>query len=124
MIKACAIIFFALFCAVDVHAIDAKAKWTHPTARENGTPLAASEIKQYELEWINLASQARRTKLVSGTYQAYTLTGLSEARYGFRIRVYDTGGLISQWSQQVTADIKPPGTTVPVPVPPCSCTCP
>ncbi len=105
-------------------AIDVKATWQRPTTRESGAALPADQIKQYELEYVNLSTMARKTRIVSGTYQGYTLTGLMQAKYGFRIRVYDVGGLVSKWSNQITADIKPPSTTVPIPTDPCNCVCP
>lgn len=110
-------------------AINVKATWTPPTARTDGTPLAASDLKGYEIEWVNLATMYRKTRAIGPTYRAYTLTGLAESRYGFRIRATDTGGLSSAWSPQLVVDVKPTTGTTPLPTPlpvplPCDCTCP
>lgn len=103
----------------DSHAIDAKLTWKRPTMRENGVALPADQIKQYEIEYVNLSTMARKKKLVSGTYQGYTVVGLLQSSYGFRIRVYDVGGLVSKWSNQVISTVTVENSTVPIKM--CEC---
>ena len=118
-------IMLFLLASSSANALDTKLTWTKPVTRESGAPLAASEILQYEIEYVNLATNVRRTKIAKATLTGYTIPGIEEVKYSFRIRAYDTGNLISQWSNQVIKDYGAVVTQPPQsPQPPQMCACP
>lgn len=95
-------------------ALDVTVTWTHPTSREDDTPLALSEIASTKIEW-GLCSTATYPSSVTVLAPATLklLTGLSSGLYCFRAYTIDTDGLMSDPTGVVQKNLKakprPPG---------------
>lgn len=81
-------------------------KWTHPTEREDKTPLPATEIKGYEIRY-GAFPEAQKWKLIRtvGKVTTLTLTVTEPGRYCYQARTVDTGDRESAWSPQACIDI-------------------
>ena len=76
-------------------------KWTAPDTREDGSPLTTDEIAGYEISYSQNASAEGNILEVSGSETTAALEGLSTGDWFFKLRVIDTNGLASSWSQIV-----------------------
>lgn len=81
-------------------------KWDTPTTRENGTPLARADIAKYEIEFVQQNGTKRGFKTAKATTNGYSLALTTPGTYLFHMRTYDTGGIISKWSNAVIAATK------------------
>ena len=89
---------FLMAISTAVEAAPARAQWTPPTTRENGTPLKPTEIVKYELRCVGLPPlQTSAVKFPKGNTSAYIID-LKPGTHSCLIRVHDTLGLTSIWS--------------------------
>ena len=92
--------------AQEVPANSARVSWAAPTARVDGTPLAAAELASYQVYWGPGATLVEQnTQVVVGTSNLLLITGLAPGTWHFGVKAVDTGGLISTMSQVVTKTI-------------------
>ena len=104
-----------IMICVDADAATVKLIWDRPQYRTDCTPLAASEIDKYEIDWKHLPTGKIGVKFPKGTLTGYGLYVPLIGRYEFRIRVYDTGGLVSDWDRAIQADVINDQTVVALP---------
>jgi hypothetical protein len=98
-------------------AAEASLTWTAPTARENGAPLAAGELAEYELECTGFTPTGGTRGAcpmppvkAPGTATGVTMTGTISPLGGtayFRARVKDTLGLYSAWTSEASKVFAP-----------------
>lgn len=80
---------------------DATVRWSHPTARENGVPLALSEIRETQIDYGQCAAGGvfpatpAGTQVVPAPATTAVVTNLGYGTWCFRGRTADTGGLVS-----------------------------
>lgn len=86
----------------DVVINEATLTWDAPTSRENGDPLALSEISGYQIEYWVDAGDKRLYNLFLNEVTSVTLSLDSPGEWKFRVRAKDTDGLISSWSDTIT----------------------
>jgi hypothetical protein len=85
--------------------------WTAPVERENGEPIAVSELGGYEIRYV--VDGANKTIVVpDGTATSYTLTGAPDGAIEFTIAAYDSDGLYSRFVSLSYAQPSRPGSPV------------
>jgi len=86
-----------------------KLSWTIPTTRENGQPLALSELQGYEVYYApdNSASTAndKVIPVTGGSINSSVITQLPAGTYYFSISAIDSNGLKSPLSTMVSAKV-------------------
>lgn len=90
----------------------AELTWTAPTLREDGTALTAAELSGYEIGWA-CGSAATQYVTIADPAQTQWLSPAISGHCEFAIRAVDSGGLQSQFSPTVVADIKQPSRPQP-----------
>ena len=98
-----AIIVTAILCGQIAFAGDVSLAWD-----ANTQPMLAG----YQL-FYGTASRQYGNPIDVGTATSYTLRNLSEGTYYFSVKSYGSGGLISTYSNEVTAVVLPPPDTTP-----------
>lgn len=96
----------------DADAATVNLRWDRPLYRADCTPLPASEIGKYEIEWQHQASGKTGVKFPKSTLTGYALYVPYMGRYSFRIRAYDTAGRASEWDPKIYADVLDDGKIV------------
>ena len=84
----------------------ARLRWTAPTTRVNGTPLAANEISGYRIYHSDETGSIETTYDVSANQLNYDLADLVGGRHYFAISAIDTKGLESELSNVSSKDIR------------------
>lgn len=79
-------------------------EWERPTERVDGSQLLSSEIARYELEY-RIGDSAEIVS-VDPAVTAHDRLVLTTGRHCAIIRVVDTGGLASEWSEPACIDVK------------------
>lgn len=87
---------------VEVVGGDVLVSWSIPTAREDGTLLAVSEIAGYTITYLRDDGVAQVLKINDGAATSHLFTDLRRGVYVFQIAATDTGGLQSDLSNSVT----------------------
>ena len=83
---------------------NAQLSWTAPTIREDGTPLALSELAGYEIYYTSDDPAVAGTITIAGGSEAsYVLPNLAAGNYYFTISAIDSEGLKSAMSALVPA---------------------
>lgn len=83
---------------------NAQLSWTAPTIREDGTPLALSELAGYEIYYTSDDPAVAGTITIAGGSEAsYVLPNLAAGNYYFTISAIDSNGLKSAMSALVSA---------------------
>lgn len=86
-----------------------KLSWTIPTTRQNGKPLALSELKGYEVYYAtdNSASTAndKIVKVTGGSVSSSTISQLPAGTYYFSISAIDVNGLKSPLSTMIATKV-------------------
>lgn len=107
LLIACCIIACSQF-ALPAMAQDSKFtssySWSAPTARENGTPLAASEIGGYDFQY-KLTGSATATNIKLDASKTTYDVSLPAGEYEIKLAVFDKNGLYSKW---VSLTVRPP----------------
>ena len=96
---------------VPAPTIDLSASWNAPTAREDGTPLAASEIAAYDLQYRRVADANYQSIRVLGSLKTVVIKGVPSGSYEARIATIDTQDLRSGFvtlNLKYTSPPKPP----------------
>lgn len=75
--------------------------WTAPGTRTDGSSIALSEIDHYEIAYGQDPGDLNTTVRVEGGEDFYRFNGLASGIWYFSIRVHDTNGLVSQYSEPV-----------------------
>ena len=92
-----------------VASYNVKLSWTIPTTRQNGKPLALSELKGYEVYYAtdNSASTANDTvvKVNGGSVSSSTISQLPAGTYYFSISAVDVNGVKSPLSPMVQTKV-------------------
>lgn len=83
--------------AMPALAVDITVTWEPPAERVDGTPITVDELSGYEAE----CSGNVVLDLADGAATEATIA-LDYGRYDCRMRVYDTEGLVSDWSTVVS----------------------
>ena len=73
-----------------VPTIDLSGSWNAPTAREDGTPLAASEIAAYDLQYRKAGDANYQSIRVLGSLKTILIKSVAIASYEARIATIDT----------------------------------
>lgn len=84
-----------------------KLSWTIPTTRQNGKPLALSELQGYEVYYTtdSSASADAVVKINGGSTSNSVISKLPAGTYYFSISAIDTSGMKSPLSKMVTAKV-------------------
>lgn len=102
-----------LLAVLAMPALAVTLSWEPPTTRVSGEELQASEVGNYEI-CVSAEEGGECVETLtasSGEVQMPVDTVLSDYKpRHFRIRVYDTDGLVSEWSDSVRAKIVGPPT--------------
>lgn len=81
----------------------AKLSWTPPSTRENGTPLAMSELTGYEVYYTSDdLSQSVTVPVSGGSVTTLSVPNLKAGTYHFAISAVDSKGLKSELSSMVS----------------------
>lgn len=73
--------------------------WEVPVARENEDPLYIYEIGGYEIAYRKIGTDIYQTvQIDQGDIDSFTLTDIVVGEYEFKIAVFDSNGLYSQYS--------------------------
>jgi len=80
--------------------------WTAPGTRMDGTSIALSEIDYYEIKYGQDPEKLTETQRVDGAETSYRIENLSPGTWYFTIRVFDTTGLASPPSEQVSHQVE------------------
>jgi hypothetical protein len=84
--------------------------WDAPTQRIDGTPLNAPELAKYQVEhYYGITATVHDVPSADTTFNAML------AGYGqncFRVRVFDTNGLSSVWTEQVCMTVLAPPSMI------------
>ena len=94
-----------IMIAADADAATVNLRWDRPIYRADCSPLLAADIAKYEIEWKHLPTGKIGVKFPKGTLTGYGLYVPLIGRHEFRIRVYDVGGLVSDWDRKIEADV-------------------
>ena len=88
---------------------DVKLTWTIPTTRQNGKPLALSELKGYEVYYATDSNASTVTdtvvKINGGSVNNSVISKLPPGTYYFSISAIDNSGMKSPLSKMVTAKV-------------------
>lgn len=84
----------------------AQLEWTAPGTRTDGSSISLSEIDRYEIVYGENPDALTKTVSVESGESSYTFTDLPAGEWYFRIRVYDTNGLASELSEQVSITVE------------------
>lgn len=118
-IIALAILSVAGVFVTRAHAATATLEWVNPTQREDGTALAAGELKEVQIDYAKCTAGTNnfpptREGMVAFPFPAVTgqITGLAYGKWCFRARAVDSAGVPSVdtatvWAQYL-APPKPP----------------
>jgi hypothetical protein len=89
-------------------SFSAKVSWTAPSTRQDGQPLALSDLSGYEVYYTTDSSSAGTAiKVSGGTTASYVISNLPAGTYYFAISAIDSTGLKSALSSMVTAKVGP-----------------
>ncbi len=81
---------------------DVTLSWVAPASRENGEPIAMSEISGYRIYYNQEPSGSLKSVTIKGAYNTrVTIDGLSSGTYRIRMTTLDTKGLESGYSSSV-----------------------
>ncbi|MEX0871338.1 MAG: fibronectin type III domain-containing protein, partial [Aquisalimonadaceae bacterium] len=79
--------------------------WVAPTTRENGSPIALSDIDGYEIHFGT--ESGTYTQMLSTTDNTTTISDLDEGTtWYFAVKAYDVDGNYSQFSDEVFTTLK------------------
>jgi|SRR6187549_712901 len=93
----------------EAFAATANLNWKPPTARENGKALALSEISHYEVQYRGVGENTYKILSVPGIATFTTVPNIvATNKYEFRIAVFDTDGLASNFVQLTEVISNPP----------------
>lgn len=91
-----------LLLAGDVFAGTATVTWTNPTARTDGTALPSSQIGGSRVEWGTCSGSAfgtaQGTLSTTGAATSAVINDLAPGTWCFRVSTFDTGNVLSSWS--------------------------
>jgi hypothetical protein len=98
----------ALFVAALIFATIARAQtvsvcWDAPTQRVDGTAITVDELDRYEVEHIG-----QQVYTVASPNTGFEQDITQYGRHCYRVRVFDTGGLASVWTEEVCRMIVAP----------------
>lgn len=80
--------------------------WVAPTSREDGSPMNLSDIEKYEIHYGTSSGSYTNTVTVSDPQVTErTVNGLHPGTYYFAMRVYDSDGLASRFSDEYKATV-------------------
>lgn len=111
--------------STSVATIDLSSSWNAPTAREDGTPLAASEIAAYDFQYRKAGETNYQSVRVLGSLKTVVVKGVSVGSYEARIATIDTSDLRSVFvpiALKYTSPPKPPSDFKLIFAPPSSVT--
>lgn len=78
-------------------------RWEIPRARLNGDAMLINELGGYEVRYMNVSTELRRTEVVRDPYATETaLKGLSTGEWQFSIAAFDIYGLYSPFTPPLT----------------------
>jgi fibronectin type 3 domain-containing protein len=87
--------------------------WDIPTVRENGEPLAVSELAGYEIYYTTETESSGVIAIDNPATTEYLLQGLAEGTYYFSIAAIDNGGVQSQLSNLISVIVASDGSYLP-----------
>lgn len=79
--------------------------WQAPESRADGSPLPASEISGYRISYGQNAAADGQLLEVDGAATGATIDDLSDGLWFFKVRVIDSYGRASSWSQTVDYEL-------------------
>lgn len=80
--------------------------WTAPLTRVDGTAISLSEIASYEISYGTSADNLSKSVTVDGSETSVEIADLSPGTWYFSIRVIDSSGLASAYSEVVSKEIQ------------------
>lgn len=100
---------FSTTTATAPSTYNVKLSWTIPTTRQNGTPLALSELKGYEVYYATDSSTSTANdtvvKVTGGSINTSTISALPAGTYYFSISAIDVNGVKSPLSAMVSTKV-------------------
>ena len=80
--------------------------WVAPASREDGSPMNLSDIEKYEIHYGTSSGNYTNSVTVNDPHVTErTVNGLHPGTYYFAMRVYDTDGLASRFSEEYKATV-------------------
>ena len=98
------VVVIALLMALTEQAMAQTITWTNPTEREDGTPLALTEIGGYRIYWGSASGDLQQTIVVNGQRTAHTVDFPPGKSY-FQMTVVDTAGRESLPTPELVAEV-------------------
>lgn len=100
------ITFFAILVSTETEACGFRLSWDYVPMRENGGPMPASQIKQFEIRCVGLNVKNSFVKYAKPKTRAYSAYTSKPGRYSCIMRVHDTWGLVSKPSNVAEGECK------------------